>query len=214
MDNILALRAKGDISLDAANRSMGLIARIFKTTVSQLQSSYVESRKFSAQHKGLLRSREPGCDLEQVLTQIGGKGASEDIDNVDCTGRSALAWAVEYGWAEAVKILIRLGVDVNQVRRSGQRTMPLLHLAVAGPKNSESTRTTITQILLQAGANTNARDDEQWTSLHVAASWGLDGVVNELLQSGQGIDLRALNNCGESARDLALAGGFDVSVFG
>lgn len=54
------------------------------------------------------------------------------VDTYHSCGRSSLAWAVEYQWADAVRILLQFGADPNQPRPSTHGNLPLLHLAMAG----------------------------------------------------------------------------------
>lgn len=97
---------------------------------------------------------------------------AELTDKLDSRGRSALAWAVEYGMADAVRILLRFGANDCQYRRSSHSQLPLLHLVIARPPQSlRSGFLEVVEILLSTGIDINARDDEGWTAWHVAVSW-------------------------------------------
>ncbi|RXM93372.1 Protein phosphatase 1 regulatory inhibitor subunit 16B [Acipenser ruthenus] len=58
----------------------------------------------------------------------------------------------------------------------------------------------IAKILLNRGANVNARDNELWTPLHAAATCGHASLVKVLIQ--QGADLLAVNSDGNMPYDL------------
>lgn len=90
------------------------------------------------------------------------KRITELIDAVDFHERSVLAWAVEYGWANAAVALLKYGVDPHQLRQSMRDQLSLLHLTLAGPASVQSANglLDIIKILLQVGVNVNTTDHE------------------------------------------------------
>jgi hypothetical protein len=65
---------------------------------------------------------------------------------------------VVYGWQNAIETLITFGANPEQARRSVGGESPLLHFAIAGPSSSRSCE--VIGILLNAGVDVNARDEE------------------------------------------------------
>ena len=185
------------------------IAVLFGWESNRLWNEYKTSRGFSTVHDALLGTNG-GKSLDVYLVSAAAEQTSPFmIDMVDAQGRSALAWAAEYGWADAAASLICAGATVNQVRRSWDGTSPLLHLTTAGPSTSLET----VQVLLRAGFNVNAGDHQGWTTLHVEGSWNLDYVVREMIQcSDQIIDIGAVTYDGETAYDLAVAVSADTAL--
>ncbi|KAJ4584909.1 hypothetical protein HRR81_000716 [Exophiala dermatitidis] len=141
-------------------------------------------------------------DLEAYLNSM--PRGSLDIDVQDSRGRSALAWAAEYGWTEAASLLIEHGADPRQSRRSRQGDLPLLHLALAGSNKTNGGQSSlgIIKLLVEAGADPNSRDHEGWTPFHVAASWNNYFAVRKL-QDVAMIDYCATTRTGENAVDLS-----------
>jgi ankyrin repeat protein len=93
------------------------------------------------------------------------------INKPDSRGRSALAWAVEYGMANVVRTLLSFGANACQYRRSSQSQFPLLHLVIAGPPPPlKSDFLEVVKILLAIGIDINARDNEGWLAWHIIAS--------------------------------------------
>ena len=61
------------------------------------------------------------------------------------------------------------------------------------------------KLLVIAGADINATDSDEWTPLHVAASWSLISAIKALLVLGKGnLDFDAITNNGETAMDFAV----------
>ncbi|XP_041096036.1 protein phosphatase 1 regulatory inhibitor subunit 16B-like [Polyodon spathula] len=91
----------------------------------------------------------------------------------------------------AVRYLLRNSVDPNLCNDDG---LTALHQCCID--NYEE----IAKILLNRGANVNARDNELWTPLHAAATCGHASLVKVLIQ--QGADLLAVNSDGNMPYDL------------
>ncbi|KAH8193682.1 hypothetical protein TruAng_012152 [Truncatella angustata] len=168
-----------DTSIDLEN-NLVRTGILFGQPARDVLHDYIEARAFTYEHLKVIRQDMPCNPYYQA--------PSNSIDTPDSSGRSALAWAVEYGLVEKVTGLIVRGADVNQHRGSkyGYGFMPLLHLALAGPAGDASKQSyhNIAIMLLQSGANVNAVDHEGWTPLHVAASWGSWNSIDVLATYG------------------------------
>jgi len=105
----------------------------------------------------------------------------------------ALRQAAKTGDAETVGALIQAGVAVDH--SDGDYGQTALHYA------AREGRTGCIQVLLQHGANPNARNRDMRTPLHWAASNGSASAVRALAAGGA--DLLAKNADGDTALDIA-----------
>jgi ankyrin repeat protein len=97
--------------------------------------------------------------------------------------------------ADAAKIALASGVNVNG---TAGEIVPLLSAAGAGCLE-------VARLLIDRGANVNARDRDGWTPLIKAAQAGHAEMVQLLLDHGA--DMRAADNDGRTAWMLAAVGG-------
>ena len=114
-------------------------------------------------------------------------------------GFTALHLAAYFGHSEIARLLIAKGAAVNQAAENPSRVAPL-HSAVAG-RSIE-----VVRMLVEAGADLNARQKGGYTPLMGAAANGQPVLVDYLLASGANPDARS--DDGKSARDLAIEKGF------
>jgi ankyrin repeat protein len=112
----------------------------------------------------------------------------------DADGWSPLHLAAHYGHADIVSLLLHNNAPVD-LRSTNQMANTALHAALAGR------RAEVVPILLDAGADVNARQHGGWTALHAAAANG-DRALVELLQS-RGADAMAANDAGVTAASIA-----------
>lgn len=213
IDNTIVTHAMQPRSGPFDPTHLSQVALLFGDSFEHTWWQQTSSSGFTRLHSALLYSENRLEAVRNVLEESHHfRTIADVIDNPDSRGRSALAWCVEYGWDSAAELLISYGSNVHQVRTTGLRRSPLLHLAIAGPSpdipNSDQMNTI--KLLLGSGVDVNATDDEGWTALHVAASWNLVGVIHELyLRAGPRLYWDSLTNLGKSVIDLAIDGGAD-----
>ena len=105
-------------------------------------------------------------NLEKVTNLLSRK---EEIDLKALNEKCTLHNAVEGRFTEIVKILLNIGVNVNRLNLYGE--MPL-HWAV-----HYNADLLIVQILLENGANIEARDSEDKTALYKACQYQHQEIV-------------------------------------
>jgi ankyrin repeat protein len=113
-------------------------------------------------------------------------------------GFQPLGLAAYFGKSEAVKYLIKAGAQVNSPSKNSLGVTPL-QSAVAGGHLE------ITRLLLEAGANPNARERSGQTPLHTAVQNGDIEIVRSLIFGGA--DLEAIDANQEKPLDIALKSG-------
>ncbi|KAJ3028519.1 UNVERIFIED_CONTAM: hypothetical protein HDU68_001515 [Siphonaria sp. JEL0065] len=95
-------------------------------------------------------------------------------------GRRPIHWACESGNAEAVRQLLRAGVSVEIKTTSFKETC--LHLA------ADMGRVEVIELLLENGANADAKDSISMTPLHLAAQHGYLEIVRALVDHGAKVE--------------------------
>lgn len=113
-------------------------------------------------------------------------------------GFTTLHLAVFFRRASVARYLLTLSPKVNAIAKNPMRVQPL-HSAAAGGDLR------LCALLINHGADVNARQQGGFTPLHAAAQNGNPALVDALLRAGADVDART--DDGKSARDLALAGG-------
>ncbi|KAJ4301694.1 hypothetical protein N0V90_003787 [Kalmusia sp. IMI 367209] len=215
-DTLVSLSMKNGGSRMLDSSDFEHMTQLFGKSSSELVTDFVNVSNFTTIHKVLLGVQEDYKTVSDYLKNFEPASVlTSIIDTPDSTGRSALAWAVEYGWGHATRALLQHGSDPNQLVRSPGVMSPLLHLAIAMPvsANKDNGSLNVVKELLKAGANINAVDHENWTPLHVAASWNNYDVIRELLTFGGDMlkwDLVTSDN--QSAMDLSLNSGVNDQV--
>lgn len=110
-------------------------------------------------------------------------------------GWTALHLAGFFGHGDGVRMLLERGADVRAVSTNPMRNTAL-HAGVAGPQPLEMAR-----LLVEAGADVNARQHGGYTALHSAAQHGSIPLIDLLLDAGADPDAPA--DDGRRAVDFA-----------
>ena len=122
-------------------------------------------------------------DLEKVTNLLNRK---EEINVNDLENTNTIHTAVQKGFTEIVKILIKIGINVNDIDCHGNTP---LHLACHYSRNL-----TIVKILLENGANLDRRDYHDKTPLYRACENGHLETIQELLKHNPEIDAFSKDN--------------------
>ena len=121
-------------------------------------------------------------------------------------GFTALHYPAFFGLgqaAEAGRILLAAGAEVNARSDNPFAVLPI-HSAVAGNHDE------VVAVLIDSGADVNARQRHGWTPLHGAAQNGSVTSVERLLAAGADAD--ATNDDGATPISLARAAGHEAIV--
>lgn len=113
-------------------------------------------------------------------------------------GWTPLHLAAFFGRADAAKVVIAAGPDLNALAKNSNANTPL-QAAVA------SRKVNLVGILLAAGADVNVRTGYGWTALHIAAHNGDLDTARLLIESGT--EANARNEKGQTAGAIAAEGG-------
>lgn len=113
-------------------------------------------------------------------------------------GFPSLGLAIFFRHSELARYLIAQGADVNAAAQNAQRVAPV-HAAAAVQDHE------ILRMLLERGADANARQQSNFTPMHTAASRGDIEMAKLLLRFGARADDRTEG--GETPADVALGHG-------
>jgi ankyrin repeat protein len=116
-----------------------------------------------------------------IVAQLLERGAStEALSGLEASSDlpHKLKGAIDSGNEEVVRLLLQMGVDLEDHIQASRHDMPpLLYAAWKG-------KVTVVKLLLEAGADIKARDNEGWTVLHCAADSEDAGLMQFLLDRG------------------------------
>lgn len=121
-----------------------------------------------------------------------------DPDGMDRHGLTALHWAAREGRVEAMRTLVAAGAGVDRRDAAANGWTPLMHAI-------HKRQTAAAYLLMQAGADVNARAGATAIPIIMAAGYGETEIVRELLLKGA--DPRAESSGGVNALWSAAGGG-------
>jgi uncharacterized protein len=137
-------------------------------------------------------------EIEKLLA-----GNRSLVNAVSSDGWLPLHLAAHFGHADAVLELLNKGAKANAPSTNAMRNMAL-HAAAAGRAP------VVAKLLLDAGADVNARQSGGWTPLHSAAQNGDVEFARVLAEAGADVSVRADNQ--QRPLDLALTKGQQAMV--
>ena len=127
--------------------------------------------------------------LRELLT-----GSADLAKSYSADGFTALHLATFFGQLETAAELLGHGADVNAIATNNMRVAVINSAAASG-------RADVVRLVLQAGADPNARQMMGYTALHAAAARDNVEMVKDLLDAGA--DPSLTNDEGKTAADKA-----------
>jgi ankyrin repeat protein len=157
------------------------------------QGKVEEARLLASQSPSLTLGEAAALgDLERVGALLAGDPSLLDSRTAD--GFPALGLAIFFRHPHVARFLIEQGADVNAAADNAQRVAPL-HAAAAVQDRETAA------LLLERGADPNAKQQQDHTPLHGAASRGDIELAKLLVAHGADRDAKAADGLG--AADIA-----------
>lgn len=130
---------------------------------------------------------------ENIMKLING-GLPVSLTDESKLNDSTLHWACSFNAVEAVKLLLRLGVDVDIVNNNLQSS---LHLAC------KASNKVIIGLLLEAGANTTLLDNNHHTPLALLPSNNKE--LQDIIEKHHGIGMNGSTSVKEPAKESSVS---------
>ncbi|MGJ1527619.1 ankyrin repeat domain-containing protein [Sphingobacterium spiritivorum] len=123
----------------------------------------------------------------------------EIVDELSTQGFTPLGIATHFSREDIMRILLKNHADPNIPSQNGYNVYPL-HAAL------NANNSTISKMLIEAGAYVNIAQSSRITPLHLAAQHGNIDLIIVLLENGA--DISARSDMGLTASDMAADKGF------
>lgn len=159
-----------------------------------LYNRNTEAAELIKKYKPSLDVYEAVCcgDLERVRAFI--DPSPERINQPSPDGFSLLGYACFFGQETIARYLVEKGAAIDAPSVNSFKVAPL-HSAAAISSYP------LVKLLVEKGANVNARQQGNFTALHAAAGHGVPEIVALLLEKGA--DAEATTDAGETALSIA-----------
>jgi hypothetical protein len=145
---------------------------------------------------------ESACIGERARIDAALAADAAHVNAVSPDGFSPVGYAAFFGHVEVLRLLIERGGEVNAPSANAMRVSPV-HSAAAHADPGRAVA--LARIVLEAGADPNARQQGGFTALHEAALNG-NGPLVELLLA-HGAVAGSHNDAGQTPADLARSNG-------
>ena len=147
-----------------------------------------------------------GGEHFQTAKILHDNGADPNVEGYLQT--TALHSAAYYGDLQMVQVLLELNANVSSRKDTGDTPLHYLSLDFhSGPKHSQLHN--VSRVLLEHGADVNARNNGFSTALHIAGQVGRIDVVRVLLEHGADVNARK-DDHSTALHSAARWGGFEV----
>ena len=153
-------------------------------------------------------------DMVELLIDAG-----VDVNLRDDEGNTALMYAAFNGYRDMAELLIKAGADVNAKILLKNRIVLYLdqrkdlggsNILLLAVKKEENYKNDIVKLLIESGADVNAKDYDGDTALRIAALHNKKDIAELLIEAGA--DLNVKNNAGRTAlRAAAGEGNRDIT---
>jgi len=196
----IAGRRVGDFSSDALSG----VRAAFGLSPGDMDASYRDCKGLCHLHEVMLGICEHHPALSDCLAE--GEITRDAIGVADRRGRTAVTWAAEFGWADALRLFLDAGADPSQPGPAVCGFQPLLTLVISSPaaQRGDGPALETIRLLIRAGADVNARDGSGRAVVHMAAAKRNIQVLRILEQlGGDGVRWCVSTPRGESVVDMA-----------
>jgi ankyrin repeat protein len=181
----------GEVFVNETVRASGGIDKMIEGGIREIASKLVAG--FSKAINEALFKSLAEWDLTKVENLLQ-RGA--DVDAKTGNGNTPLYFASEYGWSDAVKLLVKYGAYVNEKDSDGYA--PISGAVAAGHVD-------LVELLAHLGADVKVKENDGETLLHIALkdSEKIDKVALIKVLVKLGADVNAKDTNGKSPLDLA-----------
>jgi ankyrin repeat protein len=202
--DVIAAVQSGDVSAVSSllGHDPGLASARDSNGVSAVMHAFYSGQREIAE---MLIAAKPELDIFEGT----GAGAAETVAKIlkrdrgaakqwSADGFTALHFAAFFNRPAIARELIRQGADIEAIAKNSMKVTPL-HSAAAAHAGE------IVRLLLEHGANPNAKQQGGWTPLHASAQNGDAEMVADLIVHHS--DPKATNDEGKTPADIAAEKG-------